>query len=199
MLDERKEQRRLAIEAAAYELLSAKGYGGMSMLAVARAAGASNETLYNWYGDKAGLVAAMIARNAEEVLAVIAAQAQPPRMLEAELESVGRALIAMLLGARAVALNRAAASDASGELGRALAAGGRARVMPALAAILARHGAAAPEAEAETFLALLLGDWPQRRLIGAMEEPPADAIQARLSRALAQFLTLHRAAAVNKR
>ncbi len=199
MLDERKEQRRLAIEAAAYDLLAERGYAGMSMLALAKAAGASNETLYNWYGDKAGLLAAMIARNAEEVLAVIAAQAQPPRMLEAELESVGRALLTMLLGERSVALNRAAASDASGELGRALAAGGRARGMPALEAILARHGSAAPWGEAETFLALLLGDWPQRRLIGAMAMPDAGAVQARLSRAVAQFLTLRRAGAVNKR
>ncbi len=48
-------------------MLDAKGYAGASMLAIARQAKASNETLYNWYGDKNGLFRALVVRNAGEV------------------------------------------------------------------------------------------------------------------------------------
>ena len=52
MRDDKKQQRRRQIEAAAYDLLVQYGYDGTSMLAVAKAAKASNETMYRWYGDK---------------------------------------------------------------------------------------------------------------------------------------------------
>jgi AcrR family transcriptional regulator len=67
MREENRNERRDAIEAAAYELLATKGYLGTSMLAVARKAKASNETLYRWYGDKQGLFRSMVERNAEAV------------------------------------------------------------------------------------------------------------------------------------
>ena len=55
MREEKKSLRQQQIEDAAYEVLEAKGYDGTSMLGIARQARASNETLYNWYGDKQGL------------------------------------------------------------------------------------------------------------------------------------------------
>jgi AcrR family transcriptional regulator len=67
MRDENRAARQEKIEEAAYAVLEAKGYAGTSMLAIARAARASNETLYNWYGDKTGLFKALVVRNAEEV------------------------------------------------------------------------------------------------------------------------------------
>lgn len=59
--------RKDQIERAAYEVLKEKGYAGASMLSIARKARASNETVYNWYGDKAGLFKALVQRNAAEV------------------------------------------------------------------------------------------------------------------------------------
>ncbi len=64
MRDENRRMRQQLIFAATYRLLAEKGYKGTSMLAVAKAAGASNETMYNWYGNKQGLLAAMIEDNA---------------------------------------------------------------------------------------------------------------------------------------
>ena len=58
--DEARQRREAAIHAAAYALLAEHGYGGTSMLRVARAARASNETLYRWYGGKDGLFTAMV-------------------------------------------------------------------------------------------------------------------------------------------
>ena len=66
MRQDQQDIRKNEIEAAAYTLLAEKGFGGMSMLTLAKTARASNETLYRWYGDKLGLVSRMIARNAAE-------------------------------------------------------------------------------------------------------------------------------------
>lgn len=196
MIDERRDQRREQIEAAAYAILSERGYAGMSMLAVARAAAASNETLYRWYGDKAGLVSAMIARNSQAVLQEIAGVAEADQSLEAGLESVGMALLGMLTGTRAVVLNRAAVADASGVLSQALVAGGRDLVAPRIGDLMTRHGIAA-DAGAELFLRLLLGDWQIRRVLGAMPEPDAAQIRARVGHSVRSFLALRQAGLVN--
>ena len=184
-----KDARRAAIEAVAYKLLAERGYGGMSMLMIAKAVGASNETLYRWYGDKPGLVRAMIAANAAEVLATLEAAEARKLPLEADLRDVGGRLLALLVGERSVALNRAAAGDAAGDLGRELARGGRETVMPRLAAVIARHGLDG-QAAAECFLGLLLGDWPGARVIGVMAEPDAATQSARLEDAVAQMMAL---------
>ncbi len=109
MLDRSKDTRRIQIEDAAYALLDAKGYSGTSMQAIARAAKASNETLYNWYGDKKGLMAALIARNTDTVRVALADIANTQAV--ERLSLIGPTLLAMVLGPRAVALNRAAAAD----------------------------------------------------------------------------------------
>ena len=53
-------RRQAQIEEVAYRLLQIRGYAATSMLAVAREASASNETLYRWYGDKNGLFTSMV-------------------------------------------------------------------------------------------------------------------------------------------
>lgn len=71
MRDEIKMLRQESIERAAYAVLDAKGFVGTSMLAVAQAARASNETLYGWYGDKTGLFRALVRRNTAELKALL--------------------------------------------------------------------------------------------------------------------------------
>lgn len=196
MDDERKAQRRRAIEAAAYRALAERGYAGASMLAVATAAGASNETLYRWYGSKLGLFGALVAANAREAResleAAIAARADPIMALAA----VAPALLALVLGERAVALNRAAAADETGELGRAIAAQGRETIVPLIAALceqaMAEGALSAPSARqaAEWFIALVIGDAQIRRVIGAASEPAAAEIEARAASAMAAFARL---------
>ena len=51
MKPDRKEARASQIEQVAFDLLDKRGAAGLSMRAVAKAARASNETLYRWYGD----------------------------------------------------------------------------------------------------------------------------------------------------
>lgn len=192
MRDEKRAIREEQIIEAAYGLLEARGASGMSMLAVARAAKASNETLYNWYGDKLGLFRAMALRNGTEIVArleaALAADASP---LEA-LDGIGPLLLELLTGPRAVALARAAAGDASGALGAALAEAGRARVKPMIEALCQRalddRALKGGDAETicETYLSLLLGDLQIRRAIHAAPPLPRPALRARADRALMQ-------------
>ncbi|WP_137702485.1 TetR/AcrR family transcriptional regulator [Marimonas lutisalis] len=193
MRSEARAARAKEIEAAAYRVLDAKGYEGLSMQAVAKDAKASNETLYRWYGDKTGLFEALIAGNTALVRAALE-EAQEGAPLEV-LARVGPVLLNMLLGPRAVALNRAAAADASGTLGRALGKAGRETVAPWIAGVMQRARdegilRGEPMEMAEAWFALLIGDLQVRRVTGAMAPPDAEVVAERAAQALARLQRL---------
>lgn len=196
MRDENRSIRQDQIEQAAYAVLDAKGYGGTSMLAIAKAAKASNETLYNWYGDKTGLFAALVRRNAAEVKALLEDQIAAGGDAADTLARVGPVLLRLVTSDRAVALNRAAAADPTGELGRVLAAEGRETVAPLIAQVIAQgreQGRFAFDDLAmacETWLGLLIGDIQIRRVVGRMPQPGQEALAARADAALRNFLSL---------
>jgi AcrR family transcriptional regulator len=196
MRDENKSIRQDQIEQAAYAVLEDKGYGGTSMLAIARAAKASNETLYNWYGDKTGLFSALVRRNAAEVKALLEDQIAAGGDAVETLARVGPVLLGLVTSDRAVALNRAAAADPTGELGRVLAAEGRETVAPLIAQVIAQGHAQGRLAfddlamACETWLGLLIGDIQIRRVVGRMPQPGPEALAARADAALRHFLLL---------
>ncbi|TQV77691.1 TetR/AcrR family transcriptional regulator [Denitrobaculum tricleocarpae] len=186
-------QRQEKIEKAAYELLEAKGYAGTSMLSIATRAKASNETLYRWYGDKQGLFKAMVVRNARDVKELLENELQAEHPPLKTLRRLGPQLLGLVLGQRAVALNRAAAADASGELGAALTEGGRDSVVPLIAQVFQQarkagviQGLSTKDA-VELYLNLLIGDLQIRRVIGALPEPTTPEIKRRADRALKTF------------
>ena len=86
--------------------------------------------------------------------------------------------------------------DETGELGRALAAGGRDAVMPLVGALMDRALSAgrirAPSASqaAEWFVALLVGDMQVRRVNRVLAEPEPAEIEARAQAAFEAFLRL---------
>lgn len=183
MEDNSKDLRRQQIEDAAYRMLGDKGYAGTSMQGIARAAKASNETLYRWYGDKKGLMAALIARNTDTVRAALTGLADADPLTRLGL--IGPTLLAMVLGPRAVALNRAAAADPSGDLGRALSQGGRETVGPLIAALIADSPLRGdPAALTHLYLTLLVGDLQIRRVTGAMPPPDQAFCDRRAAEAL---------------
>lgn len=193
MRDDNREKRRREIERAAYDLLAEKGYAGASMLSIAKRAGASNETLYRWYGGKAELFRSLVETNAAEIATLLRESINRGADPIDTLERAGPVLLRLLVSEKAIALNRAAAADTSetGVLGRALAAAGRDTVLPLVAAVFqaavaaGRLGADDPAEPAEAYLALLVGDLQVRRVIGVV--PPLDetAIDLRAARALA--------------
>ncbi|MBL4812731.1 MAG: TetR/AcrR family transcriptional regulator [Rhodobacteraceae bacterium] len=196
MREEKRAERRAQIEAAAYKLLQKNGYDGTSMLAIAKAAKASNETLYRWYGDKNGLFNAMVASNATLIkasLSEVLGMGDDPLL---RLKNSGPVLLAMLQGARAIALNRAAACDKTGTLGQTLSRGGREEVFPMICALMARAleaeqiKARSAQVAAGWFIALLIGDLQVRRVIGTAPELTGSEISLRAQLAFEDFMKL---------
>jgi len=190
MRDENKAARKDRIEAAALELLAQKGYLATSMLSVAKRAKASNETLYNWYGNKQGLFRSLVEANAGEVKSLLEndlAQERPP---EATLKALGPLLLGLLISHKAITLNRAAAADPSGELARELTPAGRGTVAPLIADVFVK----ARDAGILTFddaadavglyLDLLVGDLQIRRVLGAVPAMTQPEIERRADSAL---------------
>jgi AcrR family transcriptional regulator len=194
MRDENRMRRQGEIEKAAYEMLEEKGYAGTSMQGIARKARASNETLYNWYGDKQGLFKALVERNAADVKALLETEHSSGQGAYATLQLLGPRLLKLLLGNRAVALNRAAAADPSGELGEAISRAGREVVLPLLQMLLEdgrRKGELTfdrSDDAAGLYINLLVGDLQIRRVIGRLQ-PPSDEFCSRRSQQALTYLS----------
>lgn len=197
MRKDARTRREAEVAAAAYAVIEEKGYAGASMLTIARRARASNETLYNWYGDKQGLFRSLIERNTQDVRRLLETAAQDGAAPLEVLRQIGPKLLAMVLGERAIALNRAASADPTGELGRTLAEAGREAIAPRIGAILqAAHTRGDlrfddPEEAVNTYVSLLVGDLQIRRATGAVPGPNEAEIATRAGRAMTQFLKLY--------
>jgi len=196
MRDENKAARKDRIEAAALELLAQKGYLATSMLSVAKRARASNETLYNWYGNKQGLFRSLVEANAGEVKSLLEndlAQERPP---EATLKALGPLLLGLLISDKAITLNRAAAADPSGELARELTQAGRGTVAPLIAEVFVKARNAGilnfddAAAAVGLYLDLLIGDLQIRRVLGAAPMMTQPEINYRAAGALKSLLIL---------
>lgn len=183
------------IETIALVMLYERGFNGLTMSDLARRAKASNETLYRWYGDKDGLYKALIQRNAQRVADALT----PIEGYSAAdtLRRLGPVLLDMLLGPEAVALNRAAAADATGVLGACLSESGRGTVGPWIAQVMAKGlengeftGGTAKDL-AESYITLLVGDLQVRRVTHAMPEPDKTTIKQRSETAFLQFSRLY--------
>jgi hypothetical protein len=104
----------------------------------------------------------------------------------------------LLLGDRAVVINRAAISEATTDptFARALAAQGRDSVVPKLERYLEEQwerGLLEFEeagSAVDALMGLAIGDQQVRRLLGVLPMPEPEKIEARADRAVGQFLTL---------
>lgn len=193
--------RRARIEQAAYEVLGELGYNSASLLAIAKHARASNETLYNWYGNKQGLFRSLVASNAREAAELLERAAADKSDPIEVLAKLGPVLLGIVTGERAVMLNRAAAGDVSdtATLGKAIAEAGRETIAPLLRSLLerARDERAIKcddiDAAAETYFQLLIGDLQIRRAIGVVGPLSANEIDVRARRGQELFLKLYAA------
>lgn len=173
MRKELQEARRAEIEKAAYELIDEKGFLNISMLSIAKRAKASNETLYRWYGDKVGLFKALVSQNAAYIKHQLEEDLENQQAPFEAIEKISPLLLELLTSDRAVALNRAAAADASGVLGAALSEAGRQDILPIIAQIFerAQSDGLFPNLKIDElcslYMKLLIGDIQIRRLIGA--------------------------------
>lgn len=140
---ERGAKRCREIVDAALEVFLERGYAGASVDAVVERAGGSKETIYAHFGNKAGLLKAIIEQGAESLNEALDVPSDDSR-IEAFLRGVAHSYLELILGHRTLALYRLV-----------LAESGR---MPEIGDILYRTG---PEALARR-LADRLHTWQAR-------------------------------------
>ena len=192
-------ERREEILKVALSVLAERGYRGASMREIAVRSQASKETLYAWFGNKRGLFEELVRWQAERVHAVIAPNLErdgdDPAVV---LRGFALEMQRLLLGERAVVINRAAISEATSDptFARILAAQGRNSVVPKLEHYLEgqrKRGRLEFESAGraiDTIIGLAIGDQQVRRLLGVLPMPEPEQMEARAERAVRSFLTL---------
>lgn len=191
--DADRDAREQAILDAALAELVDRGPAKLSMLGVAKRAGASKETLYSWFGDRDGLLTALIERNAEQTVSRVRAALDSPDDERSVLEAFATGLLRLLVGPSSVALNRAAMT--SPDLAALVLRSGRHRVGPLVESYLESldddDRLAVPDAASafELLYGLVIRDTQIRVLLGE-PAPTAKAITRRAEEAIDQFLRL---------
>lgn len=190
--------RQSSVLAAALALLVEKGEKALTTSGIARAANCSKESLYKWFGDRDGVLAAVIAFQASKVRA--GDQADSAVSLadyRAEIERFAFDLLTVLAGETSIALNRLAISQTSRDdtrLGTLLIERGRQPIRARATALLERGRLAGylayddEDAATRTFYGLVVGDMHVSLLLGAAAQELDIKILAR--RASDQLFTL---------
>lgn len=96
------DRRRQAMIEAAYELFMQKGYASVSVDDVIRVAGGSKSTLYKFFGNKAGLLRAVISALADDMLDRFDIEFHAARTPRESLLRIGGALADLALSANAI-------------------------------------------------------------------------------------------------
>jgi AcrR family transcriptional regulator len=194
------EPRRRCILEAAYGVLLERGYAGANTLEIARRARVSKRELYAEFGNKSGLLRALITATAGRMRVPLEVDRVADRAaLRSVLERYGITALTELTRAPVLALNRLAIAEAgrSNEMGRILEQDGREPNRNALIALLAKAktagvlGRGEPDLMAGQFFSLLMGDLMTRLLLGVIEPPDPKEISRRAEAATAALLALH--------
>lgn len=185
-----------SILAAAWQSFLARGFGAVSMDAIAREAGASKATVYAYFASKEELFGAVIAREGERYFRGFSAGELDPCAVEASLAEIARRFLDLVLSPEAIAINRIIISEASRfpQLGEVFWRAGPERTRVQIEAFLSRAVAAGTLAVADTrvaaeqFVALLRGDIHQRQLLRLDDGVDAAELAAATEAAVATFL-----------
>jgi AcrR family transcriptional regulator len=187
---------------AAFRVFAERGLEGATTLEIARRARTSKRTLYERFGSKEGIFAALVENRAARMRAPLAlAEPASSAELQAVLVAFGTEFLSQLVRPTTIALYRLVLAHGSrGQaLARALDEAGRGTVIGAVTALFDAAGrrqlvaAGDPARPAATFLGLLVGDLVFRLVMGVAETPEAEALRDRSRNAAAAALALHRA------
>jgi len=192
--------RQNEVLASALRLVVEGGEKALTTAALARAANCSKESLYKWFGDRDGLLAAIVAHQAAKVRVPHEARGALDRdAFRDRLVTFAEDLLTVLAGDTSLALNRLAIAHASREgaqLGRLLQERGRERIAERARALLeagAAQGHIALDDATDayrTLYGLIVRDAHGRWLLGEMPSGAEADFAARARRAVDQFLTL---------
>ena len=189
----RGDARRAAMLEAARDVFLAHGYEGAQMQAVALRAGASKETLYRYFPNKAALFEAVIGDIADRLGGRVSDPAADMPVREA-LAAFGISFLEGVLRSDALALHRLAVSEAERfpELGRVFQETGPAAVRGRLTDYLtgaAARGAldcADPDHAAALLLGALISDLQLRALLES--GAPGRDLTGHVAEAVAMFM-----------
>jgi AcrR family transcriptional regulator len=190
--------RQNAVLDQALRLLVEGGEKALTTSGLARAANCSKESLYKWFGDRDGLLAAMITFQQSKVRTFEKAgdRVNAPQLLE-HLEVFARDLLDVLAGDVSLALNRLAVGQTSrdgSKLGNLLLERGRRQIDRRARGLLEagrRSGYLRfddGEEAYRSFYGLIVTDLHVRMLLG--EQPEKD-VSPRAKKAVSAFLTLY--------
>lgn len=179
--DERR-ARETEILTAALGVFLRSGYGASTVDELAAAAQVTKRTLYAYYGDKAGLFAAMV----RHLAAAVSLDATSD---DDTLETLAARIVSRVHSDELVGLHRLVIAESMRfpELAQILHSSGDARHIARLAGHLRAERGPASEPLAEPLFSLLLGERHRRRLLGIDPPPSAAQAAAHAGAALAQL------------
>lgn len=201
----RGETRRAAIMAAATDIFLEQGFGAATLDEVVRRAGGSRATLYEHFGSKEGLFAAIIAEQCAVVVAPLDVLPRDHGAPEDVLYAVGRRFLEILMNPRGLGLYRLVSAEAARfpALGAQVFSSGPKAAADHLAGYLrtqvAAGGLALPDVDlaARHFLEMVKGDLHTRALFAVAPAPSDMEIDACVRGAVATFLGGARKAAAS--
>lgn len=195
--------RQNAVLEQALRLLVEGGEKALTTSGLARAANCSKESLYKWFGDREGLLAAMIAHQASKVRTYErSGERLTADLLREHLELFARDLLEVLAGDVSLALNRLAigqinkaeASREGSKLGKLLIEHGRRQIDRRAIALIEQGKRAGllrfdnADSAYHTLYGLIVSDLHVRMLLG---EPGLKDNARQAQKAVEAFLALH--------
>lgn len=192
--------RQAAVLESAFALLVEGGERALTTAGIARAANCSKESLYKWFGDRDGLLSAMVTFQAMKVRTFASADRPMTREdFRAHLVTFGRDLLTVLAGDTSLAMNRLAIGQASREgshLGRFVLERGR-RMIGIRAGALIEAGRnlgflsySDRDTAFQTLYGLIVRDLHVRLLLGDRLTADERDFGAQAERAVDQFFSL---------
>ena len=195
--------KRAAVLEAAQELFSELGFDGVSMDQIAQTAGVSKLTVYSHFGDKDGLLSAVVHAHCEREMPMELFEPSPDVALRPRLLDIAHAFFAMISCPQAIAGHRmlCAPHAMTPNLARLFWEAGPERIQAGLSEMLQRRVAAGELAIDDTdlaashFFALLKGEPHARLMVSFPADIDQDATERHLTGVVDLFLRAYRPAA----
>lgn len=186
----RGEKRRAAILAAATQVFLAKGFAAATLDDVIAQSGGSRATIYEQFGGKEGLFAAIIAAYCERITVPLAAALVADRPPADVLTEFGRRFVQTILEPESLSLFRVVAAEAERfpKLGRQVFEAGPEASARVLAAYLKQRGVKKPDTTARIFLEMIKGDLHTRALFAVGPMPSSRGVTAVVRDAVRVFV-----------
>lgn len=169
------------------QVLLRDGYERFSMIAVAKSAKASKETLYRYFVDKAGLLAAAMDYLGDLVEPILVAGLKVGQTREACLQQLASNYLQGCLLPESLTLQRIAYASGDKELGQMFAQQFTQAAHRVIAREFTRLGTPKPELDAEIFLAMVQGQVHEKALLGIDDQVDARYVKSVTAHAVRIF------------